>query len=180
MNSSYNYKKLKVDVSDDIPIPPLGKLTYDFYAGKIFGTLPYLLLEVHPGNEFYYYDPYAFNMMNRFEFLSDQWAGFNIEHEIGGGIFSFIPWVLKLKFRQFWTAKGIIGKLSPQNKTLNLQNGYSFKTLEGNPYLELGTGVENILHFIRVNFVWQVLPKPQPGEASSKRFGVFGSLKLQF
>lgn len=180
LNSSYSYQKLKLSVSDDVPIAPLGSLYYNIYAGKIYGTLPYLMLEVHPGNELYYYDSYAFNMMNRYEFLSDQWAGFNIEHNFGNGIFSYIPGARKLKLRQFWTAKGVIGRLSEHNRDLNFAGGYPFKTLEGNPYLELGTGVENILHFLRVDFVWRVLPKPEPGESLQRRFGVFGSFKLQF
>ncbi len=179
-NSSYNYQKLKLSVSDNISIAPFGSVNYDVYGGKIFGTLPYLLLEVHPGNELYYYDPYAFDMMNRYEFLSDEWAGFNFEHNIGGGIFSFIPWVRKLKLRQFWTAKGVIGSLTDANKTLNLGTGYPFNTLAGNPYLELGTGVSNILHFIRIDVIWRVLPKPHANEPTIKKFGVFGSFQLQF
>lgn len=180
LGSSYKYQKLDFSVSDYLPIPPLGNLYYNFYAGKIYGTLPYLLLQVHPGNELYYYDKYAFNMMNRYEFLSDQWAGFNLEHEIGGGIFNYIPGLRRLKLRQFWTAKGVIGRLSAENRQLNFQGDYRFKTLEGDPYLELGTGVENILHFLRVDFVWRVLPRPAEGEPLATRFGVFGSFRLQF
>jgi hypothetical protein len=142
--------------------------------------LPYTLLEIHPGNEIYYYNKYAFNMMNRYEFISDQYAGFNIEHTIGSGIFNYIPLVRKLKFRQFWTAKGVIGRLSDDNKALNLNAGYPFKTLQGNPYIELGTGVENIFKFLRVDFVWRVAPKPLPNEPREKRFGIFGSFRLQF
>ena len=180
LQSSYQYQKLSLSVSDQISVAPLGHLSYNIFGGKIYGTLPYLILQVHPGNELYYYDPYAFNMMNRYEFLSDQWAGFNIEHEIGGGIFNYIPGIRKLKFRQFWTAKGLIGQLSDANKALNFESGYPFKTLEGHPYLELGTGVENILHFLRVDFIWRVAPKPLPGEPLQRRFGVFGSFRLQF
>lgn len=180
LNSGYQYQKLKLSISDNLPIPPFGSISYDVYGGKIFGTLPYLLLEVHPGNELYYYDPGAFNMMNRYEFLSDEWAGFNFEHDIGGGIFSYIPWVRKLKLRQFWTAKGVIGSLSNANTSLNMGSGYPFKTLEGDPYLELGTGVSNILHFIRIDVIWRVLPKPHANEPAQKKFGVFGSFELHF
>lgn len=180
LNSSYHYQKLQLSISDNTSIAPFGSISYNVYGGKIFGTLPYLLLEVHPGNELYYYDREAFDMMNRFEFLSDEWAGFNFEHDIGGGIFSYIPWVRKLKLRQFWTAKGVIGSLSDANQALNLGSGYPFKTLEGNPYLEIGTGVSNILHFIRIDVVWRVLPKPHANEPAMKKIGVFGSFELQF
>jgi len=180
LKSDYNYQRIGMSISDHMNIPPIGTLYYNLFGGRIFGTLPYPLLEIHPGNEIYYYDPYAFNMMNRYEFLSDQFAGFNIEHKIGGGIFNYIPWVRKLKWRQFWTAKGIIGKLSDANQALNLGNGYPFQTLQDKPYLELGTGVENILHFLRVDFIWRVAPNGSPGESIVRRFGVFGSFQLQF
>ncbi|MGH2643139.1 MAG: DUF5686 family protein [Chitinophagaceae bacterium] len=179
-NSSYNYQKLKLSISDNVPISPFGSINYDVYGGKIFGTLPYLLLEVHPGNELYYYDQGSFDMMDAYEFLSDEWVGFNFEHDIGGGIFSYIPWVRKLKLRQFWTAKGVIGRLSDANTALNMGSGYPFKTLEGNPYLELGTGVSNIFHLLRLDVVWRVLPKPHSNEPTMDKFGLFGSIQLQF
>ncbi|OJW82687.1 MAG: hypothetical protein BGO69_06865 [Bacteroidetes bacterium 46-16] len=179
-NSNYDYDKLKLTISGDLKIPPLGLLTITAFAGKYFGTLPYPLLEVHPGNEYYYYNPYAFEMMNRYEFISDQYAGIMLDHSIGGGIFNYIPGVKRLKLRQFWTAKGIIGSLSDENKALNLNKGFPFRTLGGEPYLELGTGIENILRIFRVDFVWRVTPKPQPGENQASYFGIFGSMKVRF
>ena len=93
--------------------PPFGDLYYNLFAGKYFGTLPYPLLEIHPGNEYYYYNKYAFEMMNNYEFVSDAYAGFNIEHTLGGGIFNFIPLIKQLEFLQFWTSKCVVGALSP-------------------------------------------------------------------
>ncbi|WP_423736566.1 hypothetical protein [Chitinophaga caseinilytica] len=108
-------------------------------------------------------------MMNRYEFISDQYAGFNLEHTLGSGIFNYIPLVRKLKFRQFWTAKGVIGSLSDKNRALNLQTNYPFKgTLQGKSLVEVGTGVENILKFIRVDFVWRVAPKPCRPRSTTK------------
>ncbi|MGX5818425.1 DUF5686 family protein [Chitinophaga lutea] len=181
LKSNYSYHKASATVSDYVKLAPFGHLYYNFFAGKIFGSpLPYPLLEIHPGNEIYYYNKYAFNMMNRYEFISDQYAGFNLEHTIGNGIFNYIPLVRKLKFRQFWTAKGVVGRLSAENKAMNLNAGYPFRTLQGNPYIELGTGVENILKFLRVDFVWRVAPKRLPDDPLEKRFGIFGSFRLQF
>ncbi|WP_157752739.1 DUF5686 family protein [Chitinophaga sp. MD30] len=180
MQGGNSYQKLSLSVSDKVKLPPFGSFYYNVFGGKIYGTLPYMLLEVHPGNEIYYYNKYAFNMMNRFEFISDQYAGFNVEHTIGNGLFGYIPLIKKLKWRQFWTAKGIIGSLSPENQQLNLNHGYPFRTLAGNPYLEVGTGIENIFKFLRVDFVWRLAPAPLPEEGANRRFGVFGSFKLQF
>lgn len=181
LNSSYEYKKVRFSLTEDINIPPLGHLYYNMFAGKYFGTLPYPLLEIHPGNEYYYYNKYAFQMMNNYEFLSDEYVGFNIEHNIGGGIFNRIPLLKKLKWRQFWTAKGVVGTLSKANQELNLKpTDFPFRMLKGQPYLELGTGVSNIFHVFRIDFVWRVNPKPIENESLARHFGIFGSANFEF
>jgi hypothetical protein len=146
------------------------------YGGKTFGTLPYILLDIAPGNELYYYNKYAFNMMNRWEFVHDRYAGISIEHNIGNGIFRLIP---KLRFRQFWTAKALWGSLSPANKALNFKSGHTFQTLDDKTYLELGTGIDNILHVLRIDFIWRVLPTRLP-KPNDKSFGIFGSVRFSF
>jgi hypothetical protein len=178
-NSSYNYNKLDFTVSDYLKIAPFGSLYYNFFAGKVFGTLPYNLLEIHPGNEMYYYNKYAFNLMNRFEYVSDQFAGFNVEHNFGNGLFRFIPLTRKLKFRQFWTAKGVVGNLSNANKQLNFVGDYPFLSLDKKLYLELGTGVDNIFKFFRIDFVWKAAPAPLL-KNNVRNFGIFGSFRLSF
>jgi hypothetical protein len=175
MKSSYSYTKLSASVSDNIKIPPFGNLSWFIYGGKTFGTVPYTLLNIAPGNELYYYNSYAFNMMNRWEYVHDRYAGLNLEHNIGNGIFRLFP---KLRFRQFWTAKSLIGDISPGNRALNFKQGHNFQTLDGKVYLELGTGVDNIFRVFRIDFIWRVLPTPLPEK--SRRFGVFGSFRLSF
>lgn len=174
LRSSYNYTKLLASVSDYIPTPPLGAISYQAYTGRTFGTLPYTFLDIAPGNEMYYYNKYAFNMMNRYEFVHDRFAGINYEHNIGNGIFRFVP---KLKFRQFYTFKALWGGLSEANKKLNFVEGHNFQTLNNKAYLEVGTGVDNILRFLRIDFIWRLLPKSNIN-SSTEKFGIFGSMRL--
>jgi hypothetical protein len=174
--SSYDYTKISASVSDNIKIPPVGSLSFQAYAGKTFGTLPYVLLDIAPGNELYYYNKYAFNMMNRYEFVHDQYAGVHFEHMIGSGIFRLFP---KLKLRQFWTAKALWGSLTESNRALNFKPGNQFQTLDGKTYLELGTGIDNIFRVIRIDLVWRLLPSQLP-KSTTDRFGVFGSFRLSF
>lgn len=178
LNSSYTYQKISASISDQISIAPFGKLDYNFFGGKVFGTLPYVLLEVHPGNEVYYYNKYAFNLMSKYEFVSDKYAGFTVEHNLGNGLFRFIPLTRKLKFRQFWNIKGVTGSLSNSNKQLNFVSNHSFKSLDNKLYLEAGTGVDNIFKVLRLDLVWRILPTPLPNNKSS-RFGIFGSFKIK-
>jgi hypothetical protein len=177
--SQHDYHKISGSVSDYTTIPPFGSLYFNVFGGKTFGTLPYMFLDVAPGNEIYYYNRYAFNMMNRYEFIHDRFAGFNIEHNFGNGLFRFIGLTRKLKFRQLWTAKGLWGSLSDANRQLNFVGDHHFQSLDDKTYLELGTGVDNILKVLRFDFVWRVLPKSSI-ENNSKRFGVFGSFRLAF
>jgi len=179
LGGGYRYTKLRFSLSDYLKLPPLGNLYYNFYAGKVYGTVPYMLLNIAPGNEIYYYNKYAFNLMNRYEYVFDQYGGFNIEHNIGAGLLRFLPKNNKLKWRQFWNAKLLWGSLSTANSKLNIQSGFPFTTLNNTTYIELGTGVDNILRFFRVDLVWRVSPQPQPVE-QYKRFGVFGSFRFSF
>jgi hypothetical protein len=177
--SGYNYFKISGSVSDFIKIPPYGSFSFNAYAGKTFGTLPYVLLDIAPGNELYYYNQYAFNTMNKYEYIHDKYAGLNLDYNIGNGIFRFFSLTRKLKFRQFFTAKTLWGGLSEANKTLNFKQGNTFQTLDGKTFMELGTGVDNILRVFRLDFVWRVLPRPLP-KVSSERFGIYGSFRISF
>jgi hypothetical protein len=179
LKSSYSYSKLTFSISDYLKIPPAGNIYYNAYAGRIYGTLPYMLLSMAPGNEIYYYNKYAFNTMNRFEYLFDQYAGLHIEHTLGSGLFRFIPQNKKLKFRQFWNARLLWGSLSQPNKDLNIKNFPAFATLDNKTFMEMGTGVDNIFRFFRIDFTWRVLPRPLPKELY-KRFGIFGSFRFTF
>jgi len=174
--SAYSYTKISGSIRDYIKLPPFGSIEFLLAAGKTFGTVPYTFLDIAPGNELYYYNKYAFSMMNKYEFVHDKYAGFTFEHNIGNGLFRFIP---KLKFRQFYTIKTLWGGLSDANKALNFKSGYDFETLDGRTYLELGTGIDNIFKILRLDFIWRVLPTPLPKE-SNRRFGVYGSFRLTF
>ncbi len=179
LKSAYSYSKIFGSISDYVKIPPYGTIYYNVFAGKTYGTLPFPFLNIAPGNETYYYNQYAFSLMNKYQYLLDSYVGLNFEHNIGNGLFRFIPLTRKLKFRQFWTIKAITGGISEANKQYNSTPDYAFEYLNWKPYVEIGTGVDNIFKFFRVDFVWRVSPQPLPTDPQ-QRFGVFGSLKLGF
>ena len=179
MNTSYDYTKISGGISNFRKIPPFGNIYYNLFAGKTFGTLPYTFLDIAPGNEIYYYNKYAYSLINKYQYIHDQYAGVNLEHNFGPGLFRFIPLTRKWKFRQFWTAKMLWGTTSQENRTLNFVPDAPFQSLDGRTYMELGTGVDNIFRILRFDFVWRVLPTPLPSRAS-ERWGVWGSFRLAF
>lgn len=178
-NSGYDYHKLSLSISDYMKVAPYGDVYYNVFAGRTFGTLPYMLLDVAPGNEIYYYNKYAFNLMNRYEYIHDKYVGFNVEHNFGNGLFRFVPLTRRMKLRQFWTAKGLWGGLSAANRALNFNNGYPFQSLDGRTYLELGTGVDNLFKVLRFDFIWRPLPNSRSANGND-RFGLFGSFRFTF
>jgi hypothetical protein len=178
-NSSYDYHKISASLSNYSNIAPLGNITYTVFAGRTFGTLPYMFLDIAPGNEIHYYSSQSFNLLNRYEYIHDRFAGFNLEHNFGSGLFRYTAFTRKMKWRQLWTAKGLWGDLSAANKALNFSGGYPFQSLNGKPYLELGTGIDNIFKVLRFDLVW----KAAPGTVSTtntSRLGLFGSFHLSF
>ncbi len=171
----FNYQKLELGLRDKIIINPIGNLRYHFKAGKIFGTLPYLILETHRANETYYYIPSAFNNMRRYEFISDVYAQLMIDHHFRGFLLDKIPLMKKLKWRSLLTAKSAIGSLSRANQKANELN--NLNTLSRKPYVEAGVGIENILKFIRIDGVWRLTYLDLP---NANKFGIRGSIQFDF
>ncbi|MDI9358218.1 MAG: DUF5686 family protein [Phycisphaerales bacterium] len=173
LGSNYDYSKLDGNVYYRIPCAPIGNNIYlNIFAGKLWGTVPYPFLPFQPGNENYWFNKATFNLMNQYQYMTDQYAGFHIEHNIGPGLFQLWHVTRRLKFRQFWTARGVWGSISEANKKLNFVGTNYFQNLNNGFYLEVGTGIDNIFKFGRIDFIWKVLPRPLPALWSEK-FGVF-------
>lgn len=175
--SDYRYSRIGADVNGAVSLRRAGKLYYNFYGEQYFGTIPFSFLPSIPGNDGYYYSPRVNNLLYRYEYLSDRYAGYRIEHNIGQGVFRGFSFTRKLKWTQFWNFRMTWAGLSAANKIYN-SGGAFFKTPNGKPYAEIGTGIENIFRVLRLDFVWRLLPHPLPADRVS-RFGVFGSFKFR-
>lgn len=186
--SDFTYTKIDFKINDDIKINPIGYGYYSISVGKMWGTVPYPLLFVHPGNETYIYDYAAFNMMNYYEFVSDVYGSIYYAHHFDGFFLDKIPLLRKLKWREVASIKAISGYLSNKNREI-LVNPNAFSSLT-KPYMEAGLGVENILKVLRVDFLWRMtytdgnyneLYKQRfPGTSLPPRFGIRASLQITF
>jgi hypothetical protein len=179
LGSTLTYNKIFASVSDVVKLPPIGTVYYDFFGGKTTGVQPYPFLNVAPGNETYYYNKYAFSLMDKYQYLHDEFLGFNFEHNIGPGIFKFTGITRKLKWRQFYNVKLLWGHLSPQNEAYNNNVDYSFQSLNGKTYMEIGTGVDNIFKVARLDFIWHVSPS-NADLTNIQKFGIFFSFRIAF
>ena len=159
LGSFLDYTKLNFYLYHRINLGLLGVGRYELDAGKIWGEVPYPLLENHLGNETLFYTTAAFNTMNFNEFASDRFVSLRYRQSFEGFLFNSIPVVKKLKWRMVGNANVLMGSVSDQN-ILNIPvttpDGSvldSFGRLDPKvPYVELGYGIENIFRFFRVDF----------------------------
>lgn len=169
LDSDFEFHKLELGIYQKLRLGGLGESKAKLKGGYIFGQVPYLLLENHIGNESMFYTNGAFNTMNYFEFVSDQWASFHYEHFFQGLLMNKIPLIRKLKWRLLGTANILYGSLRQENmdimsdKDPEGNSTLEFNGLEeGKPYIELGYGIENIFKFIRVDGVHRITYRDVP------------------
>lgn len=175
VGSDYDFWKLHLNYYHKFNVNPIGYARFILDAGKIFGKVPYPLLQLHEGNETYAFDRYAFNMMNYYEFASDQYVSLYYEHHFQGIFLNHFPILRRLKWREVATAKYLIGSISNQNmQVLQFPAGLGEVS---KPYMEVSVGVENIFKVIRVDALWRLTHLDNP---NIQPFGVRVGLQIIF
>ena len=159
--SNYHYRKASLNVNDRIRINPFGYTDYILEAGRVFGIVPFPLLELHGGNETIIYDPLAYNMMNYYEFASDQYFTFQVFHHFDGFFLNHIPLMRKLKWREVVAGKYLVGSISKKNSDFNTNNEHllfptTLTSLNRGPYYEASIGIENIFKIFRIDALWRL------------------------
>jgi len=178
-NSDYEYHKLNLGITQWFNFATIGWSKYIFEVGKLWGRLPYPLLKIHDGNQTFLFDEYASNLMNYYEFASDQFIGLSFAHHFDGLLFNKIPLLRKLKWREVIHASGVYGTLSAKNQEYS-QFPDQLRSLGKEPYMEAGAGIENIFRFIRVDAVWRLTHLNDPQNPNVPKFGVFVSMNFTF
>lgn len=174
-NGDFNYHSLRFDGSQWFNFFSAGWLKYTIEAGKTWGTLPFPLLNIYSGNETSYHDDYAFNLMNYYEFIGDEYATYNLIYHMEGFFLNRIPAIRKLKWREVATLKGAVGHISADNLKYNEWPDGRYPISK--PYMEAGVGIENIFRILRVDAVWRLAYNDHP---NIKRFGIMASLSFDF
>ena len=151
--SDFNYEKLQIYYKWPLVIGPIGKADLTVEVGKTFGKVPLGLLSVVPGNQTYFSIQNTFNNLNFYEFVTDEYATFQLEHHFQGKIFARIPLVRNLNWREIIGFRSVYGKISEANKAINA-SGLVYNAPE-DVYWEYSAGIGNIFKVFRVDFSWR-------------------------
>jgi hypothetical protein len=175
LDSNFKYDKVQLYYKQPIIIGPLGRTNIIMEVGKTFGTVPLGLMSVIPGNQTFFTLENTFSNLNFYEFVSDQYATLQWNHNFNGRLFSRIPFMRKLNWREIISVKGVYGSISDENRAINA-SGLIYNAPEKG-YWEYSAGIGNIFKVIRIDFAWRGNYLNTP---DTNRFTVKGSFGFNF
>ncbi len=149
LESDFNFDKVQFYYSHPFQLGPFGRLTARVEAGKTFGEVPLALLNVVPGNQTYFNLTGAFNTLNFYEFVTDEYVTMHLNHNFNGRIFSRIPGLRDLNLRELVGIRAVYGKISDENIALNAGN-INYLAPE-DVFWEYSAGIGNIFKILRLD-----------------------------
>ena len=174
-SSDFDYKKLQVYYKKPIIIGPLGRSNIILEMGKTFGYVPLGLMSIVPGNQSLFNISNTFNNLKFYEFITDQYVTLKWDHNFQGRLFSRVPFMRKLNWREIIGVKSVYGTVSNDNRLLNA-SGLIYNTPD-KIYWEYSAGIGNIFKLIRIDFSWRGNYLNMP---DANKFAIKGSFGFYF
>lgn len=156
------YGKVSLTVKYNVATP-IGKVYMSGYATKIFGAVPYILLEQPFAMQGLWHNAHDFNLVNQMEFLADGYASLFFRYHTYGLIFNNIPLIKKLNLRETVSLNMAWGVLSDRHAAIMDMPSTS---RWDEPYIEAGVGIANIMSIIAVESVWRITHRNRPNAAN--------------
>jgi hypothetical protein len=175
LNSDFNYDKVQVYYEHPLQIGGFGRLRARVEAGKTFGEVPLALLNVVPGNQTLFNISGAFNTMNFYEFVTDEYVTLHLDHNFNGRIFSRIPGLQQLDLRELVGFKAVYGTISDENIAINRSN-IDYRAPE-DIYYEYSVGIGNIFRILRIDASFRGNYNSLP---DARNFAITGSFGFSF
>ncbi len=175
LGGDFDYQKIQGLYTQPWNVGGLGRLYTTIEAGKIFGDVPLTLLSVIPGNQTYFSIYNSFSQLDFYEFVSDTYATFHLQHNFGGRLFSRIPVLRELNLREIIGFRAVYGEISDSNIAINASN-IVYRAPE-DIYWEYSVGVGNIFKVFRLDFNFRGNYFDNPG---ARKFGITGAFGFEF
>jgi len=185
--SDYVYDRLILNFFKRFYFSVFGYLDTEMEFNKLWGDVPFPLLNVMRANQTYSYQLYSYNLMNFLEFVTDRHISLNAQYFFNGYIMNKIPLVKHLKLRLIATFKGVYGDLRGVNDPsinpramlfpTDIEGNTTTFSLESKPYMEASIGIGNILKFFRVDLVKRLSYLNNP---HVQEYGIRARFKFDF
>jgi hypothetical protein len=175
LQSDFDYHKLQFYYQQPFQMGIFGRLTSTFEVGKTINPVPLVLLNIVPGNQTYFTSGKLFDLLNYYEFVTDEYASLHLEHNFNGRIFSRIPFLRKLQWREIVGIRGVVGNISDENIAINAS-----EVIYNAPeklYWEYHVGIGNIFKLIRIDLEYRGSYRDVP---NATKFAVKGGLGFYF
>ena len=175
--SDFTYTKWQFSYIQPWILGGFGRLYSTIEFGKTFGEVPLGLLSVVPGNQSYFSIYKSFSQLNFYEFVTDTYASLHLEHNFNGRLFSRIPLLRKLDWREIVGIRGVWGDISQENIALSAPSNIPLVAPTNEIYYEYSFGIGNIFKVFRIDFNFRGNYLDNPG---AREFGVTGSFGFMF
>ncbi|GHT69409.1 hypothetical protein AGMMS50239_36130 [Bacteroidia bacterium] len=155
-DSYYNYNITGFSIYKKLYFPfRIGHTDIRFSGGKVWDRVPFPILFIPAGNQGYIFYKEDYNLMNYYEFVTDRYLAGNL-----GLTFNWSPVKIvysKSSIRTNLGLKTIYGPLSDNNNPQLHPELFAFsngiRALGKDPYTEVSIGLDNILRFLRIDYV---------------------------
>lgn len=174
-DSDFDYQKIQLYYKQPVIIGAIGRSNFIVELGKTYGKVPLGLLSIVPGNQTYFTIENTFSNLNFYEFVTDEYATFQWNHNFQGKLFARVPFLRKLNWREVVGVKGVVGSVSDENKAINASGLVYMAPTK--PYWEYSAGIGNIFKVFRLDFSWRGNYRDVP---DAQNFAIKGSFGFYF
>ena len=183
MENRFFYNRTEISAEKRFWLSAFGHIDATVQTGIIWNQVPYPKLYIPNSNQSLFLTPKSFSLMQPMEFMMDQYVAFFGTYYLKGWILNRVPLIKKLRLREVLAFNAVYGGLSQKNNPLLMHEGL-YVMPEGcspmgkTPYMEMSVGVENILKFIRVDWVHRL--SYTEGLSAKEKNGVRLTFRLTF
>lgn len=174
VDGTFLYHRTDLSAEKRFSLGAFGHIDTRLKAGIVWNRVPYPRLYFPDANSNLILADNAFNTMQPMEFVMDRHISLFATYHMKGLILNHVPLVKQLRLREVVGFNLLWGQLTPRNDPSQgsptglfaLPDGTS--ALGQTPYIEYSVGIENILKFIRIDYVRRLtytdgLPKGRHG-----------------
>lgn len=169
LGSLYEVNKTELGLQKRFWFSAFGYTDIIVKGGKIWSKVAYPDLMLPNANLSYTIQAESYALMDAMEFANDQYLSWDLTYWANGAILNHVPLVKRLKLREVFTFRGLWGSLSDKNNPALTPQAMQFpantncQAMGKRPYMEIGVGLDNILTFLRLDYVWRLTYRDTPG-----------------